>query len=198
MNQSIDQNKEARLQAAAEQAERLRQPASGDAALDRHRLVLRALRREPTEQLPADFAARVAARVARTEEKGSIEDWLMTLLMFTLGVSGLFYIQPVVASVMQRLHVELPDLPWPWLVATLAGVGVAWLVDHGASRFEERHTAADQSSRSLQQDQRSQAEEGQEADHVGEGGQHDAAGERRDRCSSGAASAAPARPPARR
>ena len=142
MNQSIDQNKEARLQAAAEQAERLRQPASGDAALDRHRLVLRALRREPTEQLPADFAVRVAARVSRTEEKGSVEDWLMTLLMFVLGVTGLVYVQPVVAGVMQRLHVELPNLPWPWLVATVAGVGLAWLVDRGASRIESRHSAA--------------------------------------------------------
>lgn len=142
MNQSIDQNKEARLQAAAEQAERLRQPASGDAALDRHRLVLRALRQEPAERLPADFAARVAARARRREDKGSVEDWLMTLLMLALGVTGLVYVQPVVAGVMQRLHVELPSLPWPWLVATLAGVAVAWLVDRGASRFESGHSPA--------------------------------------------------------
>lgn len=142
MNQSIDSNQDARLQAAAEQAERLRQPASGDAALDRYRLVLRALRQEPAARLPADFAAKVAARVSRAEEKGSVEDWLMTGLMFVLGVAGLFYMQPVLAGVLQRLHVELPSLPWPWLAATAAGVAVAWLVDRAASRIESRHAAA--------------------------------------------------------
>jgi hypothetical protein len=142
MNQSIDNTPDARLPAAADQAERLQQPASGDAALDRYRLVLRALRQEPAERLPADFAAKVAARVLRTEEKGSVEDWLMTGLLFALGVAGLVYMQPVVAGMMQRLHVELPSLPWPWLAATLAGVVVAWLVDRAASRIESRHAPA--------------------------------------------------------
>ena len=129
-----DIDREMRLQAAAEQAERLGQPAGVDPELDRHRLVIRALNRPTALQLPADFAARIAKRILMAEEKTSIEDWLMTLLLLGVGVIGLVYMQPVIALVVQRVHIEVPPLPWSMIAATGAGIAVAWMVDRGAAR----------------------------------------------------------------
>jgi hypothetical protein len=129
-----DIDREMRLQSAAEAAERLGQPAGVDPELDRHRLVVRALNRPTALQLPADFAARVAKRVLLAEEKTSIEDWLMTLLLLGVGVIGLVYMQPVIALVVQRVHIEVPQLPWSMIAATGAGIAVAWMVDRGAAR----------------------------------------------------------------
>ena len=131
---NTDIERETRLQAAAEQAERLAQPAGIDPEVELHRLVIRALGRPTALQLPADFAARVAARVRYGEDKGSVEDWVMTLLMGVLGVVGLVYLQPVLASALQRVHIELPPLPWPMLAATAIALVVAWVVDRGAAR----------------------------------------------------------------
>ena len=101
---------------------------------DIDRLVIRALRQPTALQLPEDFAARVAARVRFSEDKGSVEDWLMTGLMGVLGVVGLVYLQPVLTSVLERVHVEVPHLPWPMLAATAVAIVVAWAVDRSASR----------------------------------------------------------------
>lgn len=122
---------QARLQAQAELAERQQLPASGDASLDRYRLVLRALRQPPAVQLPVDFARRVATRVESAEEKGSLEDWLVTLLLLGMAVVGFIYVQPVLAGVLGQLQFEVPALPWSWLAAAAASVGVAWAVDRG-------------------------------------------------------------------
>ena len=131
---SNDIDREARLQAAAEAAERLGLPAGNDPEVDRHRAVIRALSRPLALQLPADFAARVAQRIGFAEEKSSIEDWLVTGLLLAVGVIGLVYMQPVIALVLQRVPIEVPALPWPMIAATLAGIAVAWIVDRGASR----------------------------------------------------------------
>jgi hypothetical protein len=95
--------RQAALQARAEQAERQHLPAGGDAAVDRYRLVLRALRQPPAAQLPADFAHQMAARVAATEEKSSLEDWLTTLLMFALAVAGLVFVEQVFGLVVGQV-----------------------------------------------------------------------------------------------
>jgi len=123
---------QARLQAQAELAERQQLPPSGDPALDRYRLVIRALNQPVAAQLPADFAARIAARVGFSEERSSLEDWLMTGLMLVLAVSGLFYMRPVMASILDQFHFQLPSLPWPLLGATVVSVAVAWALDRGA------------------------------------------------------------------
>ena len=129
-----DIDREMRLQAAAEAAERRGQPAGTDPGLDRHRLVIRALNRPTALQLPADFAARIAKRILLSEEKSGVEDWLMTLLLLGVGVIGLVYMQPVIALVVQRVHIEVPQLPWSMIAATGAAIAVAWIVDRSASR----------------------------------------------------------------
>jgi hypothetical protein len=133
---------DARLQAQAELAERQGLPAGGHPAVDRYRLVMRALRQPLAVQLPADFAARVAAKIAFPEERSSFEDWAISLLLLGVGVAGLFYVQPLLAGVMDALQIAmpaLPDVPWPLLGAAAASLAVAWVVDQGASRWKRDH-----------------------------------------------------------
>jgi hypothetical protein len=136
---SSELERQARLQAQAELAERQQLPASGDPGLDSYRLVIRALRQPLATQLPANFAAQVAARVGFSEERSSLDDWLMTGLMLVLAVTGLFYIRPVMAGIIGQFHFQLPSLPWPLLGAAAVSVAVAWALDRGAlSRHHDR------------------------------------------------------------
>lgn len=139
--ESGNTDRDARLQDVAERAERQGLAAGGDAAVDRYRLVMRALRRPLAVQLPADFAARVAARIVLPEERGSVEDWLVSIVLLGVGVAGLFYLQPVMAGVLASVHFALPKVPWPLLVAGAIAIGVAWAVDHGAAHLK-RFSAA--------------------------------------------------------
>ena len=133
-----DLERQAALQARAEQAERQQLPAGADASVDRYRLVLRALRQPLAAQLPADFARQTAARVTLAEEKTSLEDWLTTLLMLALAVAGLVFVAPVMGRVVGQLHVELPSIPWPLLAAAGVSVALAWAVDRGAITWRGR------------------------------------------------------------
>jgi hypothetical protein len=128
-----------RLQAEAERAERLGLASGANAAVDRYRLVMRALRQPLPAQLPADFAVRLARRIVQPEERGSIEDWLVSIVLFGVGVAGLFYLQPVMASVLESVHFTLPRVPWSLLVAVGIAIGVAWAVDRGAAQFKRTH-----------------------------------------------------------
>jgi hypothetical protein len=135
----FDVEREARLQAEAEAAERQGLPAGASPTVDRYRLVLRALRQPLDMQLPAGFAAQVAARIAHPEERASVEDWLTSLVLLAVGVTGLAYLQPVMASVLASMHVSLPPVPWPLLGAAGAAVIVAWAVDRGATQWKQHH-----------------------------------------------------------
>lgn len=138
MNTNFDE-RDARLQAQAEAAERAGLPAGGNAAVDRYRLVMRALRQPTDAQLPAGFAAQVAARIAHPEERSAFEDWLVSVALLAVGIAGLTYLQPVMATVLAGMHVSLPQVPWHLLAAAAAAVAVAWLVDRGASRWKQDH-----------------------------------------------------------
>ena len=86
------------LQAEAEAAERLQLPPGGNAVVNEYRLVMRALRQPIAEGLPADFAARVARRMMFAEERGSFEDWMISVLMLLMAAVGLYFIQPLLAD----------------------------------------------------------------------------------------------------
>ena len=120
-----------RLQAEAEAAERQGLPPGGNPVVNEYRMVMRALRRPPPDGLPADFAARMARRVLFAEERGSMEDWLVTALMLGLAAAALVYLLPVLGHVVGALHVSLPTAPWPLLVAAAAAVGLAWAIEQG-------------------------------------------------------------------
>ncbi|MEO8160276.1 MAG: hypothetical protein ABI588_02575 [Arenimonas sp.] len=130
---------EERLQAEAEAAERQHLAPGANPVVNEYRLVLRALRREPRQALPADFAARVARRVSFAEERGSFEDWTITVLMLAMAAGGLFYLQPLLAELLGSLNLRLPALPWPLLLAAAVAVGLAWAADRGAARWHSHN-----------------------------------------------------------
>lgn len=136
-----ESERDARLQAQAEAAERAGLAPGGNAAVDRYRLVLRALRQPLDAQLPPGFAAQVAARIAHPEERSSLEDGLLSLLLLGVGAAGLFYLQPVMASVLAGMHVTLPQVPWHLLATAGAAVALAWLVDRVATQWKQQHPA---------------------------------------------------------
>lgn len=127
-----DLDRELSAQAEAERAERAQSAASGDPRVDRYRLVVRALRRPLPPQLPADFAARVAAVAAKAEREDGFEDWLVVLLMFGLGLGALFFVVPALAGFMHSMvSIQLPAMPWHQLTAALFCIGVVWAIDSG-------------------------------------------------------------------
>jgi hypothetical protein len=125
---------EERLQAEAEAAERRGAPAGSNPSVDQYRLVLRALRREPGEALPRDFAARIARRVLYAEERGTFEDWLVTGLMLAMASGALYYLRPILAKVVAAIDLPLPSLPAPLLVAAAVAVLAAWATEHALAR----------------------------------------------------------------
>lgn len=127
-----DREHEARRQAEAEAAERAQLPAGADPAVNEYRLVLRALRQPPNVAgLPMDFASRVARRAIYAEERGTIEDWIITGLMLGMAVGALVFLQPVMAKIVGAFHISLPQVPWPLLFATALAVAAAWAVEQG-------------------------------------------------------------------
>ena len=124
---------EARLQARAEQAERERLPA-GDPRVDRHRLVLRALRQPLPLELPADFAARVMAHIGHAEERSGPEDWLVTGLLLVMAIVGLVVVQPFVGAIAANFSFSLPALPWSQLLGAAASIAAAWALERLWSR----------------------------------------------------------------
>jgi hypothetical protein len=129
-----EREQEERLQAEAEAAERQSAPAGDNPRVDQYRLVLRALRREPGESLPLDFAARIARRVLYAEERGTFEDWMITGLMLAMAGGALYYLQPILAKVVAAIHVPLPTLPAPLLIAAAVAVFAAWAAEHALAK----------------------------------------------------------------
>lgn len=126
-------NDEMRKQELAEMAERSAAPAGVDADVEAYRLVMRAAARPLAQQLPADFAAQMAAAVA-TEEMPSLLDrlapgvGLVVLIIAGLGTSGEYLL-----AAMRQIG-ELGSglggdrLPWPMLCGAalaLAAVGMS-------------------------------------------------------------------------
>ena len=130
-----ESERQARLQALAESAEKQGLPAAGDPEVDSYRLVLRALRQPPAAGLPADFAARVAARAVQAGDGERLEDGLMSLLLLGLALAALFYLWPTLGAVLANVPLglptlaRLPELPWPLLLAGAASLALVWLID---------------------------------------------------------------------
>lgn len=132
MNNINETEREARLQAAAEQAERSGQPA-GEPGVDAYRLVIRAVRQAAMPGLPEDFARRVTARVSPASDKASFEDGMVTLLLLGMALGGGGYFLPrfwpLISSLVSVPAVNLPTVSWPLLAAAAAGIGIAWAID---------------------------------------------------------------------
>ena len=127
-----DRDHEERLQAEAEAAERAQLPPGADPAVNEYRLVVRALRQPPNiAGLPMDFAARVARRAIFAEERGSIEDWVITGLMLAMAGGALYFLQPILGNILASIDVKVPTLPWPLLFAAAVALAGAWAIEQG-------------------------------------------------------------------
>ena len=134
---------ELEVQTRAERAER-EQASSGDAQVDRYRLVLRALRRPLATELDADFTARVLQRVAERERQSTLEDSIVTVMLLLLSLGGAAFAFPYLAPLIAEMGSTVPladnalgqaqsllaQLPWPTLIGTGLCIGTLMLIDH--------------------------------------------------------------------
>ena len=119
------------LQEQALRAERLGLDPRGDDALLRYRMVMRALRQPLHDNLPADFAAHVAAQVRRTNTadmrlelwlSGSLLGLLIAMLIGLAIAFGNAWL-PWVSALTQA-----PELHNPWLLTLAACITVPALL----------------------------------------------------------------------
>jgi hypothetical protein len=123
-------------QTEAERAEREQSATRGDPRVDRYRLIVRALRQPLTQQLPDDFAARVAAAAELRERGDGFEDWLIVALLLVMGIGGLLFIGPTLANIAHAMvSISLPPLPWNQLVMAALCIGIVWAIDTGWTRM---------------------------------------------------------------
>lgn len=125
--------RQAQLQAAAEQAERLGM-ASADPEVERYRAVIRALRRPLPMQLPADFARQVAEQAERRHASAGLEAWLTRTMMLLMIVVGLALALPTLGTALETTMALMPRLPIGFVVAAVLSVGAVWLIDLGWTR----------------------------------------------------------------
>jgi hypothetical protein len=96
---------------------------------DIDRLIGRALRDDPSRGLPADFAARMAARAA-AGEFSRFESVLLVMLVAALVVCGVSALARFGGYWMREA------LANGWIVAFAACVGVSWLMGRGHWRAQ--------------------------------------------------------------
>jgi hypothetical protein len=130
-----DIERDARAQAEAVRAEHAGLPAGGDARVDRYRLIVRALREPVLPELPAGFAARVAARLERAPAGGGFEERVTGILVSMLGIVALVFAGPICFDALRILLATVLATPALQSIAA-AGVciGAVWLLDRGWSR----------------------------------------------------------------
>ena len=134
MNKIDSNERVARLQQAAEQAERQGSP-PGDADVDAYRLVIRAVRQAPMPAMAEDFAARIASRLGPGAEPAGIEDGVVILLLLGMALGGGGYFMPKLWPMLSSLPISLPHLSWQWIIAAALAISLAWAID----KFWERH-----------------------------------------------------------
>jgi hypothetical protein len=105
--------------------------AAADAALPQrnYRALYGALDRIGVPALPADFAQRVAARIADLDEQADVERWLLRLLGIALGVGVLLFAGQALADnarqLASALHASNASVPWSMITATAVTLGMA-------------------------------------------------------------------------
>jgi hypothetical protein len=103
-------------------------PEAGDPQLRSYRLVARALAQPPDEQLPPDFARRMARQAARVADPADtrLERNLLALLALALALAGLAAVALYGAEWLPALDGgavgTLLAKPWAWAVAACLGL----------------------------------------------------------------------------
>ena len=128
-------------QERALRAERGGAHAAGDASVAHYRIIARALRTPPLDALPADFAARTAARAERESRGEHLEVWLergLVALLVLAGVGALLFFRdepllPLSFSLPERASFGIQTV-LSWCVAIAACVGLS-----SAFAFARKH-----------------------------------------------------------
>ena len=135
-----DIERESGLQAEAERAERAGLPATGDAAVDRYRLVVRALREPPDAILPAGFAARVAAIAERTPSRAAFEERLTGILLCVLGLVALLFAGGICIDALRVVLLQVRVTPGLQPVAAaVACIALVAMLDRAWTRRHPMH-----------------------------------------------------------
>lgn len=129
MNPS-QQELELRRQASAEAAERAGAPRSADPDIEVYRQVIRAARQPLADQLPADFAERVARLVHADEQIGFLDRWLPMIAAGVLLIAGVFSSAAMLGGAAEEVAAALGSLglerlPWSMLMPAGLAVGLA-------------------------------------------------------------------------
>lgn len=102
-------------------------PTDGDASLGTYRLMAQLLAQPPEDQLPADFARRVARQVqpsARLDTR--LERGLLGLLVVTMAVAGLAVVVIYGGAWLPALDQGVLDAllvkPWAWVLVACLGL----------------------------------------------------------------------------
>lgn len=131
------QEREWQAQERALQAERLGlDPSNGDERVRRYRLLARALREPMPHALPADFARRMAARVAAAPARAGADDSRLEFVLIGTLVAVMVVAAGVVVAdygsawlpAFRRLLPASGAPATDWMLALGACLGVSWLL----------------------------------------------------------------------
>jgi hypothetical protein len=125
-----DSNEEMRKQSLAEAAERAAAPLGRDADVEAYRQVIRAASKPLPDGLPADFAAQLVAKLAPSEEVGTLERWTPGVGLAALAIVALASSNELLIGVARQLsELGVGRLPWPMLAAALLSLAAVGLSD---------------------------------------------------------------------
>jgi len=129
---NIDHDKEWQAQERARLDERNHAPGADDPLVARYRQVAHALRQAPPPMLPADFAARVAARAGRVPPpldlrfEGLAMRGLVAALALSGAVAAAYYGSQWLPSFGLLLPRHAPGVVLNWGLALGACLGLTW------------------------------------------------------------------------
>jgi hypothetical protein len=140
MTADFDTEREQRewnAQESALRAERAGAHAAVDDVVAEYRLVARALRSPPLSPIPGDFAARVAASVARSSRTAndSVETWLERGLVALLPLAGATALVVYNGDWLRELSFSVPEraafgiqtiVSWSLAIAACVGISSAF------------------------------------------------------------------------
>ena len=133
---NIEHDKEWQAQERARLDERNGAGGADDPLLARYRMVARALRQAPAPALPADFAARVAARAAHVHAPADTRferlamRGLVVALALSAAVAAAVYGGAWLQSFALVLPRQSPGLVLNWALALAGCLALSWSFEH--------------------------------------------------------------------
>lgn len=130
MMNSMQHERELRKQELAEAAERSAAAGTGDPDVEAYRRVIRAARQPLADQLPVDFAERVAGLAHADEEVGFLDRGLPMIAAGILLIAGVFSSAGMLGGALEGATAAMSSLgleqvPWSMLLPAGLALGLA-------------------------------------------------------------------------